>query len=103
MKNYPMPVGKPVYFEGDILNTISRLYPTDTQKEKPFGIFEVDIESPKDIKIPLLQTRIKTKNGYRTISPIGNWSGKYFSDELYNAQKYGYKFKIKIGYLFKKG
>jgi len=70
MKNYPMPVGKPVYFEGDILKTISSLYPT--HNEKPFGIFEVDIESPKDIKIPILQTRIKTKNGYRTIAPVGN-------------------------------
>ena len=102
MKSYPLPTGIPVYFEGDILN-INCLSKTQSDEVKPFGIFEVDIESPSNIKIPLLQTRIKPKNGYRTISPIGNWSGKYFSDELYNAQKYGYKFKIKIGYLFKKG
>ena len=66
MKSYPMPIGKPVYFEGDILN-IKYLSNTqseaDADEEKPFGIFEVDIESPSNIKIPLLQTRIKTKNG----------------------------------------
>nr|BAM29340.1 dnapol [Lentinula edodes] len=103
MKNYPMPVEKPIYFEGDIfiLNNIniSSLYQTD----KPFGIFEVEIETPSNIKIPILQKRIKTNKGYRTIAPIGNWSGIYFSDELYNAQKYGYKFKVIRGYLFKKG
>lgn len=96
MKNYPMPVGTPIYFEGDILNVNSNI------KEKPFGIFEVDIISPENIEIPLLQTRIKTDNGYRTIRPLGNWSGKYFSHELYNAQKFGYKFKVKRGYLFEK-
>lgn len=70
MKNYPMPIRKPVYFEGDILNINLDF------KNKPYGIFEVDIETPSNIKIPILQTRIKTENGYRTISPVGNWSGK---------------------------
>ena len=26
----------------------------------------------------------------------------YFSEELYNAEKYGYTYKIKSGYLFEK-
>jgi hypothetical protein len=66
MKNYPMPVGHPIFFEGDILKNYS-------QGDKPFGIFEVDIETPKDIKTPLLQTRVKVKNGtFRTVAPIGN-------------------------------
>lgn len=44
------------------------------------------------------------KNGItRTIAPIGNWTGHYFSDELYNAEKLGYKFKVKRGSLFDKG
>lgn len=98
MKHLPMPCGEPIYFEGDILSP--NIYKSG--EEKPFGIFEVDIETPLDIKIPLLQTRIKTKNGFRTIAPLGTWSGHYFSDELYNASKYGYKFKIKRGYLFEK-
>jgi hypothetical protein len=98
MRNSPMPTGHPTYFEGDILN-YNNYGPNN---EKPFGIFEAEITSPKNIKIPLLQLRIKTNKGYRTIAPIGNWTGKYFSDELYNAEKYGYNIKIKKGYLFNK-
>jgi|SRR5580693_8814766 hypothetical protein len=56
MKNYPMPVGSPTYFEGDILQD-SDYDPNN----KPFGIFEVDVVAPSNIKLPLLQTRIKTK------------------------------------------
>lgn len=97
MKTFPMPVGTPIYFEGDILNN-SNYNPND----KPFGIFEVDIIAPSNIKYPLLQTKIKTNSGFRTIPPLGNWSGVYFSDELYNASKFGYTFKVKRGYLFNK-
>lgn len=96
MKKYPMPTGIPIYFEGNILSL------NTSNEDRPFGIFEVDIISPDNIKTPILQTRIKTDNGFRTIAPWGNWSGKYFSDELYNAQKFGYKFKVKRGYLFEK-
>lgn len=99
MKHYPMPVGSPIYFEGDILKNIS-----NNSKDKPFGIFEVEIFAPENIKVPLLQKRVKNKNNsFSTIAPIGNWTGTYFSDELYNATKYGYSFKIKRGYLFEKG
>ena len=41
-------------------------------KGKPYGIFEVDIIAPQHIKIPILQTKIKINNSYRTISPTGN-------------------------------
>lgn len=54
MKSFPMPVGNPTYFEGDILS----VWNSDSRKiqdNKPFGIFEVDIIAPLDIKIPLLQ------------------------------------------------
>ena len=101
MKNFPMPVGYPIYFEGDILN--DKVIQGLKEKDKPFGIFEVDIQSPNNLHIPLLQTRIKTEKGFRTISPIGTWSGKYLSDELYNAHKFGYRFKVKRGYLFDRG
>ena len=46
--------------------------------------------------------RVKTKNGIRTISPKGNWTGVYLSEEIYNAMKYGYSFKVLRGYLFEK-
>lgn len=78
MKNYPMPVGSPTYFEGDILQD-SDYDPNN----KPFGIFEVDVVAPSNIKLPLLQTRIKTKKkDHRTLAPLGSLrrSGFYFSE-----------------------
>lgn len=96
MKNYPMPSGTPIQFEGDILEVWE-------ENSKPFGIFEVEVKSPENIKVPLLQTRLKLKNGStNTVSPIGTWSGHYFSDELYNAAKFGYTYKVKRGYLFER-
>lgn len=91
MKNYPMPTGNPVYFEGDILK----------YEDKPYGFFEVIVETPKDLKIPLLQKRIKTNNVNKTVTPLGNWKGNYLSNEIYEAMKLGYKFKILRGFLFK--
>jgi hypothetical protein len=61
MRNYPMPVGNPVYFEGDITHFVN----------KPFGIFEVEVTSPLNLNIPILQTRVKTSNGIRTMAPNG--------------------------------
>jgi len=118
MKKFPMPTGNPIFFEGNILNhsiqnQIKKIhslpYSNELQEDislyfnnRPYGIFEVDITAPDNLKIPLLQTRIKTDKGYRTVAPTGNWTGHYFSDELYNAEKFGYSFKVLKGYLFKK-
>lgn len=66
----------------------------------------VEVYAPNDIKrwgLPLLQLRHKTDNGTKTIAPVGTWTGTNFSEELYNAEKYGYKLKILSGYLFEKG
>ncbi len=93
MFDFAMPVGKPIFFEGDIF----RINPD------AFGVFEVEVETPKYLKYPVLQTRIKTNNGERTVTPLGNWTGWYFSKEICNAMKFGYKFKVKKGYLFEKG
>lgn len=93
MKNRVMPVGKPTYFEGDISQF----------KNNPFGIFEVEVTAPDNLEVPILQFRHKIKsNSIRTISPIGSWTGVYFSEELNNALNYGYTFKILRGYLFEK-
>jgi hypothetical protein len=92
MKSFPMPVGSIKYFEGDI----SLINPN------AFGIFEVEVETPRNLLVPILQTRIVTNNGVKTIAPIGNWSDVYFSHEIYNAKKHGYKFKIIKGYIFDK-
>lgn len=100
MKNYPMPIGEPIYFEGELsLIGVGSGYELDKQ---PFGFFEVEITAPENLNIPLLQTRLKTTNGTRTIAPLGTWTDMLFSEEMNNAIKYGYKFKILRGYLFDK-
>lgn len=91
MKEFKMPVGSPIYFSGNIWELES----------KPYGFFNVEVTAPDNIKVPILQTRSKINNNTtRTISPLGNWTDMYFSEEIYNAMKYGYKFKVLSGYLF---
>jgi len=63
MKNYDLPIGNIQYFEGDIL----KLYPHKT----PFGFFEVEIIAPNTIKHPIIQTKVDSGNGLRTVSPLG--------------------------------
>jgi hypothetical protein len=61
MKECPMPVGKIHFFEGDI----TKIDP------KAFGFFEVEIVTPKDLYTPIIQTKLQTKNGFRTVAPLG--------------------------------
>lgn len=92
MKNFLMPVGDPIYFEGDILK----------YNKNPFGFFYAKIEAPEDLKIPLLQKKIKFNNQTKTISPVGSWEGYYFSEELLKAKELNYKIEILKGYTFEK-
>nr|YP_009487183.1 hypothetical protein [Russula compacta]AWB36085.1 hypothetical protein [Russula compacta] len=64
MKTYPMPVGTPTFFEGDI------------RKVDPnaFGFFFCKIIYPENLKHPIIQTRVKINNSVRTIAPLGSWS-----------------------------
>jgi hypothetical protein len=93
MANRPMPVGKPIAFKGDI----TKIDP------QAFGYFYCKITSPENIKHPLLQRKIKTSEGIRTIAGIGSWTGWIFSEEMFNAIKYGYSFEIIKGYEFERG
>jgi hypothetical protein len=65
------------------------------QDPNALGFFYCKIFAPSYIKHPILlrRTRVNT-NGIKSISPTGNWEGMYFSEELYNAEKYGYKFEV---------
>lgn len=93
MNNYPMPVGSPTFFQGDIMEI----------NKEAFGFFNVDIIAPHDLQVPLLQTKVRTKNGgVRTIAGLGSWTGMYFSEELKKAKSIGYKIKVLSGYLFEK-
>lgn len=87
------PSSPPTYFEGDI----RKINP------KAFGFFHCKIVAPEGLKHPILQHHVKTKDGIRTVAPLGNWEGMYFSEELYNAEKFGYKYEVKRAYLFEKG
>ena len=93
MANSPMPVGKPIAFDGDI------------RKVEPdsFGFFYCKITSPDNLLHPILQRRITTSEGVRTIAGLGNWEGWIFSGEMDNAARFGYTFEILKGYQFKKG
>lgn len=90
MQSQLMPVGNPTYFEGDIRKI----------KSNTFGFFFCEIIAPEDILHPIIQTRVKINGVTKTIAPVGCWEDMLFSEELYNAEKYGYKFNILWGYTF---
>lgn len=60
------------------------------------------LKTTKELEHPILQLKHKTKNGFRTLSPLGEWFGTYFSEELYNSEKVGYEYQIYSGYLFER-
>lgn len=92
MHEFEMPVGTPVKFIGD----------PSLRMNNPFGFFKVTVTAPLNMNVPILPTKIETSKGQRTVCPVGTWTGWYFSEEIRNAEKYGYKFEIIEGYLFKK-
>jgi hypothetical protein len=61
MFQFDMPVGKPVYFEGDIL----------ALDPKAFGFFFCNIIAPDNLQHPIIQTHVKTNNGVRTVAALG--------------------------------
>lgn len=90
MSRLPMPIGKPVAFEGDI-----RLV-----EPNAYGIFYCKITSPEYIKHPILQRKVKGKG---TVAGLGSWHGWIPSIEMDNAARYGYQFEILKGYQFERG
>ena len=89
MEKFDMPIGQPKYFEGDII----KYFPNAK------GFFECDITTPLNMYRPLLQTKVTTRKGLRTIAPLGKWTDTLFSEEITEYMKYGYKFKILKGYV----
>lgn len=91
MSKYSMPVGIPQYFEGN-----------PKYVENLFGFVFAKVISPEHLNTPILPVKINNSGGSTTVYPIGSWSGWYFTEELNNAKKYGYKFEILKGYNFQK-
>ena len=71
---------------------------TNYELKNFFGFCLAEIYCPQDIKIPLLPFKYKGK----TIYPTGRWIGIYFSEELKEVIKYGYKIRLINGYEFSK-
>ena len=88
MANTPMPVGKPIAFEGNIRNI----------DPDAFGFFYCKITSPTDLEHPILQRSVMTAEGFRTVAGLGSWTGWINSLEMDNAMKHGYTFVILHGY-----
>jgi hypothetical protein len=93
MAKTKMPIGKPIAFSGDIRKVDPDAY----------GFFFCKITSPAYLEHPILQRKILTKDGERTIAGLGSWTGWIFSKEMDNAFKYGYEFEIIKGYEFQTG
>ena len=66
----------------------------------PFGFFEVEVTCPDNLKHPILPVKFDTGSGIISLYPTGMWQGWYNSEELKNAAKYGYSYKILRGYIF---
>jgi hypothetical protein len=85
MSNNYYPIGNPIYS-------------TDKNLDNYFGYVNVKVKTPINIKIPLLP---HLKDG-KLLTPIGEWEGWYFSEELKYCKKHGYEFEIIEGYKFEK-
>lgn len=85
-----MPVGRPIVFEGNI----RRFEPN------AFGFFYCEITSPSNLEHPILQRRVVTEEGMRTIAGLGTWTGWVCSAEMDRCVELGYQFTIINGYQF---
>lgn len=92
MLTFPMPVGTPTYFIGDI----SLSY----KKDIPFGFHKVKVNAPLNLDTPALPYKYNINYSKRTLFPVGEWEGWYFSEEIKDKIKQGYRFEIKEGYIF---
>lgn len=93
LRNFDFPCGNVRHFVGNILEL----------EKNPIGFFKVNVTAPLNLKMPVLQTRIVRNESMSTVSPVGTFTGWYFSEELFNARdKFGYEFEILEGYVYSK-
>ena len=92
MAHKKYPVSLLGHFKGDITKKLE----FNSIFTKNVGFYKVNLVAPS-IEHPILP--IKSSEG-RTIFPEGPMTGWYYSEELKNAEKYGYKYTILEGYIF---
>ena len=73
MKYFDMPVGPVYFFEGNIDKFKSYINNLFNSNKRAFGFFYVKVTTPSYLERPLLQVKVKTDNGFRTIAPLGSW------------------------------
>ena len=98
-----IPFGNHIYFDGDLYSIRDLIFDCNINdiNKRPYGFFNVEVVAPDNLDYPILQTKFLTKDGLRTVAPLGSWKGVYSSTEIYNAiDNFGYKFKINSGVLF---
>lgn len=66
--------------------------------ENIFGFAEAKITTPNDLTIPLLPFKVFNE----TLHPLGSWIGIYFTEELKEIVKHGYKVELIKVYNFSK-
>jgi hypothetical protein len=91
MMNNDMPVGDPTFIEFKNHLILDKDFPY-------FGFFYAEVNAPIDLQYPILQIHHNSK----TISPTGKFSGWFFSEELKNSLKFGYKIEVVKGYQFER-
>lgn len=80
------------YFRGNIstMNEYSKLYSSN------LSFLKVEVTAPKNLTHPILPYRAENVSIYG----VGKWTGWYYSEEIKNAESYGYQFRILEGYIF---
>jgi hypothetical protein len=95
MRNCDYPLGKMIHFRGNIF--------LNNKYADAFGFIKCKITAPNNLTRPVLTTKINTKNGTRTVAPLGTWIDIITTEEFHAYKALGYKFEIFEGYLFDKG
>ena len=90
MSAFESPVGPIKYFDGNIFD----------HDENAFGFFYCNVVTPTNMERPLLQTKVVTEHGLRTLAPLGEWNDWIFSEEIKKYSELGYKFNVLKGYTF---
>ena len=87
-----MPIGQPTFIDGININL---------NDPNIFGFYNCEVTTPNnsDDFTPVLPFK---SNG-KVITPIGTWTGWYFTEELRAAVKLGYNVKLLHGYNFHRG
>lgn len=83
-----MPAGSVKFIKGEL----------DLKDKDIFGFFKSEIIAPHDLDLPVLPIKYKGN----TLCTLGKWTDWYFSEELREAEKYGYKIKLHYGYNFQR-